>query len=209
MPRQLVNLGLDRLDLRGELAREDPEATDVDLHPQRFHSRQDRNQGALDRGVQVPEVFFPDPGGQDLLNPPGGVGVLAGVLGDPGNLDPIHRELALALADQCRDRDHRVAEQALRELVEAVVPLARLQEVAQDHRVGDGSGDLDPVFLEDEHVVLEVLADLLGRGVGQARAQGVQGPFSLQEPCSPSVPGSGGNKPPPAPTRTRGRPGAR
>ncbi len=164
VPGQLVDRGFDPLDLRGELPRQDPEPTDVDLDPQRLHPGQDRDQRAFDRGVQVPEVLVADPGGEDLLDPPGGVGILAGVLGDLGDVDPVHRDLRLPFADQRRDRDHRVVQEALRELVEAVVPLARLQEVAQDHRVGDRPGDLDPGPLEHQHVVLEVLPDLLGVG---------------------------------------------
>ena len=60
-----------------------------------------------------------------------------------GDVDLVHPALVLPLADQVGDRDHRVAEQPLRELVEVVVALAALEQVAEDHRVGDRPGQLD------------------------------------------------------------------
>jgi len=89
-------------------------------------------------------------GAQDRLDPPGGVGVLAGIVRHLGDIDPVHRDLVLPLADQVADRDHRVVEQAVRELVEVVVPLAALEQVAQDHRVVDRPDDLDPGGPEHE-----------------------------------------------------------
>ena len=65
-----------------------------------------------------------------------------------------------------------VVEQPLRELVEVVVALAAFEQVAEDHRVGERTGELDAGAAQREHVVLDVLADLLDRGIGQDRAAG-------------------------------------
>ena len=67
-----------------------------------------------------------------------------------------------------------MVEQAPGQLVEVVVPLAAFEEIAEDHRVRHRPADLEPRAAEDEHVVLEVLADLLGRRVRQDRPEGFE-----------------------------------
>lgn len=64
-----------------------------------------------------------------------------------------------------------MVEEPERELVEAVVALAAFQQVAEDHGVGDRPLDRDPRAAEGQHVVLEVLADLLDLGVGEDRSE--------------------------------------
>ena len=205
-PGELVDLGLDRRHLVGELGRELPQPRDVHRDADPLHPRQDRDQGPFEVGVEVPEPFVPDLRGEDRLDPPGGVGVLAGVLGDLRDVDLVHPRLGLPLADQVGDRDHRVAEQPLGELVEVVVPLAALEQVAEDHRVGDRPGQLDARPGQGQHVVLEVLADLLDRRVLQDRPEGRQR-GRLVEPSRSFRPADGrGNTPRPPSRRTRARP---
>ena len=159
--------GLDRRDPVGELARQLLEPLDVDLHARRLHPRQHGDERPLELGVQLPQALFFHLGRQDRLDPPGRVGVLAGILGHPVDRDLVHPPLRLSLADQIGDRNHRVIEQALRKLIEVVVALAALEQVTQDHRVGDRPIEFDAGALEREHVVLDILADLFDVRVAQ------------------------------------------
>ena len=173
-PARLVDLRLDGRHPLGEFRRELSQPPHVDRDAGPLHPCQDRDQRPFEIGVEVPEALGADLGGQDLLDPPGGVGVLAGVLRDLRHIDLVHPELVLSLADQGRDRDHLVAEQPLGELVEAVVPLAALEQVTQDHRVGHGTVQLGAGPRQGQHVVLEILADLLHGRIGQDRPQGFE-----------------------------------
>ncbi len=111
--RQREGLGLDRRDPLRELARQLLEPLDVDHHSRRLHPRQHGDQGPLQLGIQGPEPLVSHLGRQNRLDPPGRVGVLAGVFGHPIDGDLVHPALVLPFADQVGDRNHRVVEQAL------------------------------------------------------------------------------------------------
>ena len=119
------------------------EPLDVDRHSGRLHPRQHRDQGALELGIKVHSPSLPHLGRQDRLDPPGRVGILAGILGDPLDGDLVHPSLVLPFADQVGDRNHGVVEQALGQLVEVVVALAAFEQVAEDHRVGERAVEVD------------------------------------------------------------------
>ena len=168
---QLVHVLLERRQPLGEIAGQLPQPPGVNLHPGALHPGQDRDQGPFHLLVQLPEPLGLHLRGQDRLDPPGGVGVLAGVLGHFRHVDLVHPPLLLPLADQVGDRDHRVPEQPLGKLVEVVVSLAALQQIGEHHGVGDRPGDFHPGLAQGKHVVLDVLPDLLDRGIGQDRLQ--------------------------------------
>ncbi len=99
--------------------------------------------------------------------------------------DLIHAQLVLSLADQVRDRNHLVVDQALGELVEVVVALAAFEQIAQDHRVGEGTGQIDPGAAECKQVILDILADLLDGRIGQDRAQGIESRLFFEQGGAP------------------------
>ena len=80
-----------------------------------------------------------------------------------------------------------MVEQALRELVEVVVALAALEQVAEDHRVGDGPASSTPARVEGQHVILDILADLLDVGSARIgrRAASVAAASSSRDPAGP------------------------
>ena len=80
----------------------------------------------------------------------------------------------LAAADQLFDLDRDVVEISLGQVVEVVVSLAGVQQITGDHRVERQAGQLDAGGAEHDHVVLQVLPDLLDRRIFQHRPQGVQ-----------------------------------
>ena len=76
-----------------------------------------------------------------------------------------------------------MAEQPLGKLVEVVVPLAAFEQVAEDHRIGDRPLDRHSRAAQGEHVVLEVLPDLLDLGIGQDRPQGLEHLVGIEDPA--------------------------
>ena len=188
---QRVDLGLDRRDPLGELARQLPEPLDVDLHSGRLHPRQHGDQGPLQLGIQRPEPFVPHLGREDRLDPPGRVGVFAGVFGDPVDGDLVHPALVLPFADQVGDRNHRVVEQPLGQLVEVVVALAAFEQVAQDHRVGDGPARSTPARPSASMSYLMFWPTFSICGVAQDRAAAPRGSPPRRAALDPAGPRTG------------------
>ena len=69
----------------------------------------------------------------------------------------------LPRADELVDRDRLVAEMAAGHVVHVVAPLARIEQVVGHHRVERDAAQLDADAPQHDHVVLQVLADLLDR----------------------------------------------
>ena len=84
-----------------------------------------------------------------------------------------------------------MVEQPLGKLVEVVVALAAFEQVAQDHRVGERTGQLDARAAKRQHVVLDILADLLDGRVGQDRPEGREGRRARRAAREPAGPRSG------------------
>ena len=84
----------------------------------------------------------------------------------------IHALLSLAAADQLVDLDRGVVEVSFGQIVEVVVSLAGVQQVAGHHRVEGGAGQGDAGGAEHDHVVLQVLPDLLDRPDSPGSAAG-------------------------------------
>ena len=55
-----------------------------------------------------------------------------------------------------------------------MTPFTRMQEVICNHRVAGNAGRRHPVPAQDEQIVLDVLIDLLDRGVFEQRTQPAQ-----------------------------------
>ncbi len=88
----------------------------------------------------------------------------------------------LARADQLFDLDGDVMEIPLRQVVEVMVPLPGVQEIAGDHRVEGRSGQFDAGVAEHDAIVFQVLAELADRRVFQHRPQGVERRLGIEQP---------------------------
>ena len=85
--------------------------------------------------VELVEAHFVEPGFEQRHEPERHVGVFGGVGADLGDRHLVHPLLVLAFADQLADLDVGVVEIAAGQVVEIVVPLAGVEQVAGDHRV--------------------------------------------------------------------------
>ena len=184
MPRQRVDFLLQSFDPPAVSPAELGQPVDVDLHPVGFQLDQHVDQRELQFGEQLQQVRFFQLRCQDGAEPQRQEGVLAGVVNHLADRDLVHPLLLLAAADQLADLDRGVVEVPFGQLVEAMVPLARIQEVAGDHGVEGHPGQPDPGRAEHDHVVLEVLADLLDGRVFEHRPQGLERRFGLQAPLA-------------------------
>ena len=93
-------------------------------------------------------------------------------------------------ADQLVDFDRRVVEIAFGEVVEVVVALAGIEQIVGDHRVERRAGQFDAGGAEDDHVVLQILAELGDRRIFENRLEGRERGGRIEH-CSPSGPRTG------------------
>ena len=101
------------------------------------------------------------------------IGVLGGVFGGLVERHAVEGDLRLAGAGDLLERDRRVVEVALRQLVHAMAVHAGVQGEGDQHRVVDGR-DVDAVAGEDRVVILEVLADFQDGRILKKRLQRLQ-----------------------------------
>ena len=113
-------------------------------------------------------------GFEQVAQPPGHVGVLAGVVRDLVGGHLVHARLDMLrtlLADQVGDRDDLVVEVAPGQLFEVVRALAGVEQVVGDHAVAGHATQHDAAGAQHEQVVLDVLVDLGDLGVFENRPQ--------------------------------------
>ena len=78
-----------------------------------FHRREDSDKRSFELGVEVPEPFFDDCRFEDRLEPPRRVGVLNRVIRRLPDINHIHANLLLTLADKFANWNHFMIKQAL------------------------------------------------------------------------------------------------
>ena len=149
----------------------------VDPDPQDLHPGQQADEGLFDLLVKPVELPRPDLVRQDLAELLGEGRVLAGVGGRRLDGHLVHGQLLLALAGDVRVRRLRLPEIVEGQLLEPVLAPVRLEKVGQDHRVPRDPGQPDALPLEDDQVVLDVLAGLQDLRVLKDGAEDVQGPL--------------------------------
>ena len=145
----------------------------VDLDPLLLHTGEDGDERAFQRFVNRHDLFRAQLGLENLPQAQGDVGILGGVFCRLVQRDPIERHLRLARSGNLLERNSVVLQVSLRQRVHAVIVLARIQYVRQQHRVINRR-DIDVVRGEDREVVLDILPDLQDRRIFEHRFQSAQ-----------------------------------
>ena len=139
------------------------------------HGRERAVEGLVDRDhalLEQARAQMPPQAQRDL-------GVLGGVGGGLVDRDGGEADLGRTLAAQALVGDAVMVEEALGELVHAVAVAGAAQHVGEQHGVVAG-GHLEPVMGEDAGVVLDVVADLEHRRVGEHGPQALDHGHQLE-----------------------------
>ena len=142
----------------------------IDLDPGHFHFGQNRHHRTFQRLVSRSHGIHRQLRAQHLPQPPGHLGILAGIGRGTVERHLIEGDLRLAGTDQILDRLGLVAQHAFGQPVHAMAEQVRAHRIGHQHRILD-RGHADPVPGEDLPVVFDVLPDLQDRGILQHRLQ--------------------------------------
>ncbi|MEY3701301.1 MAG: hypothetical protein RI891_593, partial [Gemmatimonadota bacterium] len=108
---------------------------------------------------------------KDGAQPPGDVGVGAGVVARADDRHCIEGNLLLPLPAELVVPRHRDAEELDGECVDGVRAAARVEDIARQHRVEVEPINRDPRPPEHEEIVLRMMRDLPHRRVREERTQ--------------------------------------
>ena len=153
-----------------EFAGEARQAFAIDQHAFALHVGDDADQRAVHGFVDGGDALARQARLQPFPQAEGHVGVFGGIARGFIERRLVECDLRLTRADQLLDRDRRVAEMQLGQLVHAVIVLAGFEHEGEQHRVVDRA-DGDAVAREDRDVVLDVLPDLEDGRVFEHRLQ--------------------------------------
>ncbi len=140
----------------------------IDGDPVEFHLGQHLDQRRLEIIAEfanlrhVPQLFV-----QRVCQPQGDVRILRRIARDLLQLHPVHRELALALADQFRRRHFTEAEHLQCEAIDAVGDPARIDEKRRHHGVQRDPAQRDAGAAHHQQIVFDVVPDFRNRRVFQ------------------------------------------
>ena len=137
----------------------------VQQHPGHLHGGQHREQGALDRLVQAPEVGGMQLRAQDVRQLDGGIHVGAAVGGGLGNGHLLHGDLLAPAADEFGQLRHLPAQLGAGERLETQAAARRVEEPGHEQRVVDGAGGVQPVAAQHGEIVLAVVGELRQRRI--------------------------------------------
>jgi len=174
MARQLVDRFFDHPQLLLQLPRHGGQIELVQGDAVALHDHQDMDQRHLDlleQGAQ-PQAF--ELGHQHLLQPPGIVGILAGVLRHLCDRHLVHGALVPAGAKKLRSRDLFQAEVLQRDRVEIVLKARGIEQIVGDHRIAEQTSHLNAVARKHKKVIFGVVAAFFDGRIRQQRSQGRQ-----------------------------------
>ena len=111
---------------------------------------------------------------QKLRQPPGNVGVFAGIRRDLGRGHLVHAQLIFPFADQVGDGNHLVVQVAASKVIQVMAAFAGVQEIIGYHRVAGDASQLYTLLPEHDQVVFDVLIDLGHGSVFEHRPQFIE-----------------------------------
>ena len=177
-PGQHLHLAFEARDALREARRQPREDVAVDLDARALHVGEHRQQRPLQRLIDGGHAFGGEARLQRQPQPQRHVGVFGCVF--RGLVDRYAGERAIGFFlgrrrefDDLAERHRRMREMALRQRIHAVIALAAIERVGQQHRVVDRR-DADAVAPHDQDVVLQVLADLEDARIFEQRLQNLQ-----------------------------------
>ena len=139
-----------------------------------FHVGEHRDERAVQRLIDGGNALLVKARLEHLPQAERHIGVLGGIFGRLVERNAIEGDLLLAGAGDLLERDRRVVEIALGQLIHAVPMHAGVEGEGEQHRIVNGR-ERDAVAGEDRIVVLDVLADLEDGLVFQKGFQRLQG----------------------------------
>ncbi len=155
---ELVNLPGQVLELALKLFRHIPQAADVDRYAGLLHLCEDRDQREFDLLAQLDHPLLLEFGREGFVELEGHISILTGVVRERlgGNVPEQFPILA-------RSREVVIAHSLVLKIFLCeriqVVPAVRTEDVVGDHRIEPDPIGPDPILREDQHVVLDVVAD--------------------------------------------------
>ncbi len=165
-----VNLALHAQHVVRELARQAREIVAVDHDAGAFHALDDGGQWPIDHFIDARAALDRQAELEQLPQPPRDLGILSRILRCAVERHFGEADLRLTGPAHVLERQADVIEMQLRQFVEPVLMLARVEREAHHQRVVIGR-DGDAVLGEHADVIFQVMADLQHRFIGKKRMQ--------------------------------------
>ena len=169
--RHLRDLDLQPPEVGAQLLAQPGEERAVDADPLPLHVHQHLDQRHLDVAEQVLHLDLAQRRREEVVQGEHGGAVGAAVVGGREHGDLGEGDLRLSLPHHVLVGLHRAAEVLEAEVVDRVGAAAGIEHEAREHRVVGDAGQLDPGAAQHLPVVLDVVAGLGDRGIGEQRAR--------------------------------------